>query len=398
MRAPSTRVDVADASRADRVPAGDRPTVAQIDLDALAHNFAEARRCAGGRQILAMVKAQAYGHGAVGVSRKLAELGADMLGVALVEEGMELRNNGIKLPILVMGPVFPDQATAVVKAGLTPVVVARPLAQALSAAAVRAGMTQKVHVKVDTGMGRLGLTPEDAAGFIAELAGLPGIMIEGVMTHFADADLRDKEFAARQIDRFERVLRDLEVRSIPVPLRHAANSAAVLEYDRALFTVVRPGIMLYGYNPLESRAPADLRPVLSLSTRIAFLKTVPAGTSISYGRTFMTKRESVIATVPLGYADGFPRDLSNRGEMLVRGKRAPVAGRVCMDMTMLDVTDIPGVETGDVAIAIGAQGRERITAEDVASLTGTISYEVLCGISSRVPRSYSGESHVRGAE
>jgi alanine racemase len=206
------------------------------------------------------------------------------------------------------------------------------------------------------------------------------------MTHFADADLRDKQFAAAQMDRFESLLCALESAGIDIPLRHAANSAAVLEYSRALLTMVRPGLMLYGYNPLESGVAADLRPVLSLVTRIAFLKKVPAGVPISYGRTFVTKRESLIATIPIGYADGYSRGLSNKGEALVRGKRVPIAGRVCMDMSMLDVTDVPDVAAGDEVVLIGSSGSERITADDIASKTGTIAYEVLCGISGRVPR------------
>ncbi|MDH4163358.1 MAG: alanine racemase [Nitrospirota bacterium] len=386
MRAPSTDREAVLAE----VPGGGagRPTVATIDLDALAHNYAEVCARIRGRKVLAMVKAQAYGHGAVAVSRRLADLGVAMFGVALVEEGIELRRAGISQPILVMSPVFPGQAEAVIEAGLTPVVFNAPLARALSEAAVKAGVSQPVHVKVDTGMGRLGMSPEDAADLVPVIAGLPGIVVEGVMTHFADADLRDKQFAAAQMDRFEKFLRAIEERGVSVPLRHAANSAAVLEYDRALFTMVRPGIMLYGCNPLESGVDAGLRPVLSLRTRIAFLKKLPAGTPVSYGRTFVTKRESLIATVPLGYADGYRRGLSNRGEMLVRGQRAAVAGRVCMDMTMLDVTDVPGVAEGDDVVAIGSQEKERITADEIASRTGTISYEVLCGISSRVPRSY----------
>jgi alanine racemase len=191
------------------------------------------------------------------------------------------------------------------------------------------------------------------------------------------------------MDRFESLLKKLDARGISIPLRHAANSAAVLDYRRALFTMVRPGLMLYGYNPLEGEAAdADLRPVLSLVTRIAFLKKVPAGLPISYGRTFVTKRESMIATIPIGYADGYSRGLSNRGEAIVRGVRVPVVGRVCMDMTMLDVTEVPAVSEGDEVVLIGSQGNERITADDIAVKTGTISYEVLCGISSRVPRVY----------
>ena len=388
MRAPST-----DGVPFSAAPAGDlplspdgRPTAAKIDLEALSHNYSEVTSRIDGRQVLAVVKAGAYGHGAVPISRHLVQLGAQMLGVALVEEGRELRDAGITAPILVMGPVFPGQAEAVVSLRLTPVLFTLPLAQALSQAAGRSGSAVHVHIKVDTGMGRIGVTPEDALPFITEVAKLPGIEVEGLMTHFADADLRDKHFAAVQMDRFESLLQQLAEQGISVPHRHAANSAAVLEYGRAFLTMVRPGLMLYGYDPLEGGSGADLRPVLSLVTRIALLKRVSAGTPVSYGRTFVTKRKSLIATIPIGYADGYSRALSNRGEAIVRGRRVPVAGRVCMDMTMLDVTDVPDAAEGDEVMLIGAAGGERITAADIAAKTGTIAYEVLCGISGRVPR------------
>jgi alanine racemase len=388
MRAPST-----DAVHAcSPVTAGhplspqDRPTVATIDLGALSHNFSEVTRRIGGRKVLAVVKAQAYGHGAVPVSRRLVELGASMLGVALVEEGRDLRDAGITAPILVMGPVFPEQAEAIVRLHLTPVIFTHVLADALSHAALACDRNVPVHVKIDTGMGRVGIIPEEAAGFIAGILKLKGITIEGLMTHFSDADLRDKQFATVQMDRFESLVRSLEEQGLSVALRHAANSAAVLAYDRALFTMVRPGLMLYGYDPLERSSGADLRPVLSLVSRIAFLKKVPAGTPISYGRTFVTERESRIATIPIGYADGYSRALSNKGEAIVRGRRVPVVGRVCMDMTMLDVTDVPQALVGDEVVLIGRQGKERITADDIAAGTGTIAYEVLCGIGGRVPR------------
>ena len=386
MRAPYTDVEYACStiSSGGQFPATDRPTAALIDLEALSHNYGEVTSRIGGRKVLAVVKAQAYGHGAVAVSRKLVELGVDMLGVALVEEGLELRSAGITTPVLVMGPVRREQAGVIVKARLTPVVFTTQMAEALAQAA--AGKRVPVHVKVDTGMGRIGLPPEDAVSFIRDVAAMPGLTVEGIMTHFADADLKDKQFASAQLDRFEHLVRSLDAAGIPVPLRHAANSAAVLEYDRALLTMVRPGLMLYGYDPLERRGGSDLRPVLSLVTGIAYLKKVPAGVPISYGRTFVTKRESVIATVPIGYADGYSRGLSNRGEALVRGRRVPVVGRVCMDMTMLDVTEVTGVADGDEVALIGGQGQERITADDLAERTGTIAYEVLCGIGARVPR------------
>jgi len=391
MRAPytDTAPDAAAPSHSSSLPAAGRPTAARINLQSLSHNFNEVLHRVDGRKILAVVKAQAYGHGALMVSRHLLELGADMLGVALIEEARELRSAGIKAPILVMGAVFPEQADAITGLGLTPVVYDMKVARAVADSARKQKTTISVHVKIDTGMGRIGIPPAAAEGFIADLVNLPGITVQGMMTHFADADLRDKRFASEQMSLFESLLKNLDSRGIAIPLRHVANSAAVLDYRRALFTMVRPGLMLYGYNPLEGEgASADLRPVLSLVTRIAFLKKVPEGIPISYGRTFVTKRESMIATIPIGYADGYSRGLSNRGEAIVRNVRVPVAGRVCMDMTMLDVTDVPGVSEGDEVVLIGSQGNERITAGDIAVKTGTIPYEVLCGISSRVPRVY----------
>jgi alanine racemase len=373
---------------ADRA-AADRPTAAIIDLDALEHNFKEVLRRINGRRVLAVVKAGAYGHGAVEISRRLLGVGADMLGVALVEEGRELRDAGIDAPILVMGALFPEQAGAAVSLRLTTTVFTLAGARALSDAAVKLGLKASVHVKIDTGMGRIGIAPEEAPRLIAEMRGLPGVEVRGLMTHFADADLCDKRFASHQMERFEKLLKTLDADGISVPERHAANSAAVLDFPGALFTMVRPGLMLYGYNPLEQGAgAADLRPVLSLMTRIAFLKKAPVGVPISYGRTFTTKRESLIATLPIGYADGFSRSLSNKAEVLVRGMRAPLVGRVCMDMCMVDVTDVPGAGEGDDVVLIGSQGKERITADEIAAKTGTIAYEVLCGISSRVPRLY----------
>jgi alanine racemase len=369
--------------------ASDRPTVAHIDLGALERNYRLAERQCGGRSIIAVVKAQAYGHGAIPVSQRLQELGAAMLGVGLVEEGRELREAGITAPLLLMDPLFPEQVDAVVENKLTPVVFSESLVHGLSAAARKRNAILDVHVKIDTGMGRIGVSPEEAAGLIERISAAGNLRIQGLMTHFADADLRDKSFAGLQTDRFEQLLRSLADRGVTVPMRHAANSAAVLDFHRALFTAVRPGLMLYGYDPVENGGHASaLEPVLSLLTRIAVLRRFEPGTPVSYGRTFVTKRSSLIAVLPVGYADGFSRGLSNRGHALVRGRRAPVVGRVCMDMCMIDVTDIPDVCEGDAVALIGKQGNEAITAEDIAGLTGTIAYEVLCGVSSRVPRIY----------
>jgi alanine racemase len=385
MRAPSTDATPSVPGFFAEADA-DRPTVARISLGALTHNFEEVMRCAKGSKVLAVVKARAYGHGLVPVSRHLLGRGAHMLGVALVEEGRELREAGIDAPVLIMGPVFPEQADAVAKWRLTPAISNTTVARALGVEARKRSLRAVVHVEVDTGMSRTGVSPEAAPGLIQELMAIEGIVVEGLMTHFADADLRDKAFAAHQMDRFETLLKVLAERGIDIPLRHAAYSAAILDYQRALLTMVRPGLMLYGYDPREDAGSVDLQPVLSLSTRIFQLRKIPAGTSVSYGRTFVAGRESLIATIPIVYADGFSRSLSTRGEALVRGVRVPVVGRVCMDMTMLDVTDVPGVREGDDVVLIGSSGSERITAADLAAKTGTIPYEVLCGISARVPR------------
>lgn len=369
----------------------DRPTFAIVDLGALAHNFRIVKQRAAHRKILAVVKAQAYGHGAVRVSQHLLGQGAAVLGVALVEEARELREAGIKSPILVMGAIFPEQAEEIVRLEITAAAFTEPVVIALSKAAHHLNKDALVHLKVDTGMGRIGIVPERVPEFIQRMRTLGRIRIDGIMTHFADADLQDKQFAAVQMDRFETLHQLLVKQGIVIPDYHAANSAAVLDFDRALFSMVRPGLMLYGYNPLQgnpSGISAELRPVLSLVTRVAFLKKVPPGIPISYGRTFTTNRESLIATIPIGYADGYSRSQSNRGEAIVRGVRVPVVGRVCMDMTMLDVTDVSGIAESDEVILIGSSGHERITADDIAAKAQTISYEVLCGISSRVPRVY----------
>lgn len=374
-----------------------RPTTAAIDLAALRHNLLQVRRLAGSRDVIAVVKADAYGHGAVAVSRALMAEGVTRFGVALVEEARALREAGIRGELLVLGGFTADQASEIIDLGLTVTVFHLAHAAALSEAARRAGRVIPVHAKIDTGMGRLGFQVDEAPEAIANIARLAGLRLDGVMTHFADADLADPAFAREQMARFDRVIAALASRGIAVGLRHAANSAAVMAVSRngvagleaALYDAVRPGIMLYGCRPGPAVGPAvDLRPVLSLTTRIGLLKRVPSGTPISYGRTFVTRRPSLIAILPIGYADGYPRALSNVGAVVVRGRRAPVVGRVCMDLTMADVTDVPGVSEGDDVAVIGTQGDTSISAEDAAAAAGTIAYELLCGIGPRVPRRY----------
>lgn len=356
-----------------------------------------------------MIKADAYGHGALSVARALAAEGVTRFGVALVEEARALREGGIAEEILVLGGFMPEQAGDLVELGLTAAVFHLGAAEALDAAARRVGRTAPIHVKIDTGMGRLGFPVADAPDALVRLSRYASLRLDGVMTHFADADLADLAYAREQMTRFSSVCRAAAVRGVVIPMRHAANSAMLLgagqvsaiEDESAsggLYEGARPGLMLYGCRPGPAVGKTtELRPVLSLTTRILLLKRVPPGSPISYGRTFVTRRDSLIAVLPIGYADGYPRALSNRGAVLVRGRRAPVVGRVCMDLTMIDVTDVPDAAEGDDVVVIGGQGDERISVDEVAEQAGTISYEILCGIGSRVPRRYHGAAGPGGS-
>ncbi|HLB95226.1 MAG TPA: alanine racemase [Nitrospiria bacterium] len=370
------------------------PTTAIIDLEALLHNLGQLRRHLKGKsRILAVVKANAYGHGAIPVAQALAASGVQAFGVAFVEEGIALRQAGIGEPILVMAGMVAEQAGAVAEHRLTPVLFHPDQLHWLADAVQNGRPPLPVHVKVDTGMGRLGLHPHEVVGFVRKLLGVKGLVLEGLMSHFADEDLASTQVAQEQIRLFSKVYEELKGEGMAGLKLHMANSAAILSLEAAWLSWVRPGITLYGYAPsriLEDVLP--LKPVLTLKTRIASLRRVPAGTTISYGRTFTTRRESLIAVLPIGYADGFPRVLSNRGSALVRGRRAPVVGRVCMDMLMLDVTDIPDVIMGEEAVLLGRQGEEVISAVELADQLSTIPYEILCGIGSRVPRVYTGAS------
>lgn len=365
-------------------------TIAEINLSHLTHNLDQVRaHISPGCKILAVVKANAYGHGIIEVSRELEHAGVDMLGVAHVEEGIALRESGIHTGILVLGGVYEEYAPDIVKSRLTPVVYTMPFAAALSKAAVSADEVLPVHIKVDTGMKRIGVAPEMAPEFVEDVVRLEGLRIEGIMTHFAEADLQNREFVREQLDSFLSACRLVEKRGINIPIRHTANSAAVIDMRESHLDMVRPGLMLYGYSPAPFLSfRTDLRPVMTLKTRIIHLKSVPPKTGISYSRTFVTSRETLVATIPIGYADGYSRALSNSGQVLIKGRRAPVIGRVCMDMTMVDVTDVPGVRPGDEVIIIGGEGENRITADDIAGWAGTIAYETLCGIGERVGRVY----------
>ncbi len=364
----------------------------EIDLDALSHNIGEARTRVGeGCQVLLVVKADAYGHGAVEVARVAVREGIDVLGVATLHEGIELRQAGIAAPVLILSPPMEDETDGIVDYELTCTVPSLGIARALSRAAGARGKQCAVHVEVDTGMGRSGVGLADAAPFIAAVAKLPGIVLEGVFTHFPSSD-EDPRFTNEQIERFLDLLERLQGKGVSIPLRHAANSGGVLgipDSRRAPLNLVRPGIMMYGLRPSPGVAPdADLRPVMSFKSRLAQVRELPAGHPVSYGRTFVTERPMRVGVVPVGYGHGYSFRLTNRGEVLVRGTRAPVLGRVTMDVTMVGLDDIEDAAVGDEVVLFGRQGDAEITVDEIAEVSGTINYDVICGIGKRVARSY----------
>ncbi len=365
-----------------------RPTWAVIHLKSFQNNLrAVSSRLASGVRSLPVLKADGYGHGAREMARAAAEA-ADVpqwgFGVSSIEEGISLREAGFKQPILILGSLFPfDGFESALKYDLTPTLASRLAAQELSRVAAKLKRCAAAHVKVDTGMGRIGVSPETALETIREISGQDALRLEGVYTHLAQAD--SPEETRKQLDRFKPVV-DAARRLSPRPLVHAANSAAALLSPETHFDVVRPGLALYGLSPAPAADMAGFAPVMEWKTRIVFLKKVQPGTAVSYGGTFRARRVSWLATLPVGYADGYRRSLSNKGQVLVRGKRCPVAGRVTMDQIIVDVTDVPGVEVGDETVLIGKQGAERISAEEMAEWADTIPYEIVCGVSARVPR------------
>jgi len=356
-------------------------TFAEIHLNALSHNLREVKRKIGNKSILAVVKANAYGHGAVEISRHLVQHGVSMLGVAFTHEAIVLREAGIKIPIVVF--FEKDNIDTYFKYNLTPTIFDLNTAKRFSREATRRNHPIAIHIKVDTGMGRIGFDLQNAEMSIYKIAQLKNIKLEGLMSHFSEAEVKDKGFARIQLKNFLDLVDSLRKRKIFFKYLHIANSAAILRIPESHLNMVRPGIMLYGYSE-----GGNLKPVMSLKSKILFLKKVPPNTPISYGRTFITKRQSIIATIPIGYADGYNRKLSNYGEVIINGKRAPVIGKVCMDTVMVDVTEIPDIRENSEVILIGTQGGEKITAQEIADRTGTIPYEVLTSVGERVKRIY----------
>ncbi|MDP2951905.1 MAG: alanine racemase, partial [Chloroflexota bacterium] len=341
-------------------------------------------RIGPGCQLLAVVKANAYGHGAPAVARAALEGGASRLGVACPDEGAELRRAGIQAPIIILGYTSPDEAEKAVEHGLTPTLNSLEHAEAVARVSRKLGRVTPVHLKVETGMNRFGLDRKAVLKLARALESMPSLRLEGAYTHFACADEADKSFTWRQYEEFMAVASELDL-----PLRHVANSAAILDLPEMALDMVRAGIAIYGLYPSASVSRSVvLRPVMTIWSRVARVRGLERGETVSYGRTWTAAAPSRIALVPIGYADGLPRILSNRGSVLIKGRRVPIVGRVCMDLTMVDVTDIQGVAEGDEVVIIGEQGQESINAEQVAALAGTICYEVLCGVSRRVPRVY----------
>ena len=374
-------------------PNNGRPTWADISLENLAFNLNSARDFIGREiRVMGVVKAEAYGHGAVECSQRLEAENIDWLAVALPEEGVELRQAGIKKPILCLDGFWSGQESLIVEHDLTPVIYRIEDAERLNNAVGERGMTKNIHIKIDTGMGRVGIRWDAVAEFAKGLTEFTSLRVDGLMTHFASADdLNEKDFTNLQIERFEKavdVFHELGFNPTNIDL---ANSPGAIVHPNSRGNMVRLGGILYGLGddilPKNVRKP-EFRPVLSLRTRIAHLKTVPKGETLGYGRAFRTERDSIIATIPIGYHDGFTRRLSGSGRAIVNGKLVPTAGRISMDWTLLDVTDVPDVNVGDEVTLIGESGGVEIRASELAALTGTISYEITCGISQRVPRKY----------
>lgn len=375
-----------------------RPTIAEIDLAALRHNYQQLRKSIPAESgILAVVKADAYGHGFMDIAMELEKLGVTAFGVAFLAEGIQLRKSGIDRPVLILGGIYPGQEKKCIGFNLSTAIFSPEQARLLNYVAGKLYRKAKVHVKVDTGMGRLGISHDEAGAFFHKLKGMKHLELEGIISHFASADELDengRSYTARQAEIFSRVVADARAEGFAPRYVHIANSAAAFDLKLPFCNMVRPGITLYGALPSADFAGRmDLRPVMHLKSRVAMLKWVEPGASISYARRYVAAGKTLVASVPVGYADGYSRALTNRGEAIIRGQRARVAGTVCMDWIMFDVTHIEGVSVGDEVLLLGCDREGNcIHAEELAAWTGTIPYEIFCGVSKRVPRVYLNAS------
>ncbi|MBB6625131.1 alanine racemase [Clostridium gasigenes] len=368
-----------------------RAVWAEIDLDCIKHNMIEIRKQVGEKIIIAIVKADAYGHGAIDVASVLLENGADKLGVAVITEALELRKSGIEAPILILGYTPLDFTKDLIDQNIEQTVYSLDYAIGLSEIALKEGKQIDIHIAIDTGMGRLGFLPnEENLDDIEKINNLKNINIKGIFTHFSSADETDKEYTMMQLNKFKQFNKSLEDRGIKIKEKHLSNSAAILDMEEAYFDAVRPGIIIYGYYPSNEviKEKINLKPALTLKSNIVHVKVLPKGKYISYGREFKTERESIIATLPIGYADGYTRALYKKGKVIINGKSAPIVGRICMDQCMIDITDVGPVKVGDEVILIGEDQGIKFNADDIAKLLNTINYEVLCLIGKRIPRVY----------
>ena len=366
--------------------------LAIVDLDAIASNIKNIRaKVDKNSGIIGIIKADAYGHGSVETAKVLLDNGADWLAVAVVDEGLNLRKNGITAPILLLGYTPELRLNDVINNGFIQTVYSYDTAKKLSDAASARGKKAVIHIKIDTGMGRIGYrVNEESADEIVKISKLPNIDVNGMFTHFSTADEADKAYTLEQCNKFVKMNDMLEKRGLHIPVKHAANSAAIMDFDNMMFNMVRPGIILYGAYPSDEvkKENLSLSPAMSIKTHVSYVKDVNEGDSISYGRKYTAPSKRRIATIPVGYADGFIRAYSKGGKVLIRGEYAPIVGRICMDQFMVDVTDIDGVEVNDEVVLMGKQGDKEITADFIASVLDTINYEVFCTLSKRVPRQY----------
>ena len=368
-----------------------RPVWAEVNLDNIINNIKEIKKNINGEEIIAVVKANAYGHGAVDVAPVLIENGADRLAVAMLSEALELREAGIKVPILILGYTDVAFSEMLINNDIEQTVYSLDYAKELSKKAEALGKVAKIHIAVDTGMGRIGFLPnEKSVEEVVEISKLSNLRITGIFTHFSNADEQDKSYAHNQIEKFNFFINEIEKREVNLGLKHISNSASIIDIEDAHYNAIRPGIILYGYYPSDyiNKDKLKLMPALSLKCQVIHVKELPKGEYIGYGRKFRTERDSVIATLPIGYADGYIRGLYEKAHVIINGKLAPVVGKICMDQCMVDVTDIGPVKVGDEVVLLGEDNGVKNNADDIAKMLDTINYEILCMIGRRVPRIY----------